>query len=753
MRNEDLVSIIKSHRKDSLGADDGTLSVERANALDRYHGRPYGNEDEGRSAVVSKDLAETVGWAMPAIMRVFVQSGNIGEFDPVGPEDEELAAQESDAVNQVVMKENDGFILLHDGFKDALLLRNGYWKHWWEVTEKISEEEYQGLTLEELTGMMYRFQCDGAEVEIIGQEERTAHLEIPMGKQQVQVFDVRLKITRKEGKCKVVAVPTEEVRVSRKCRGSLQESPFVEHVTRKTRSDLIELGIPKSFVNTLPSVANRDNDTEALARDSISDESEVSDTAFADRSMDEIEYCEAFLRVDWDGDGIAELRKVVTCADRIPPGSEWNEVIDAIPLTGCVPGRIPHRHVGESLYDELEDLQEIKTVLIRQLLDNVYLTNNNQWVVNDRANIPDFLTSLPGGIKRMKGMDPVSGSFEALQAVPIVGQVLPVIDYIDKLKQGRSGVSETTTGLDPDILKQSTKGAFIENLNRASQKIEMIARMLAETGVKPLLLQVHSILVKHQDKPKMMRLRGKFVSVNPQEWRDRTDLTLRVGLGTGSGEEQQQKLMMIAGAQEKLAMMGMVGPRQAYALFTDLCKALGFQMPEKYAVTPDPENPEFQQMQQQMGSKKDPLVQAEEVKAQAGLQKAQIDAQTKQGEIQAKAQADMQQEQIRSSNDVAIEREKIAAQMELERFKAQIAAETEIIVERMRQATAMQAETMRAQQAQEQAVMAAQSAGVESGARDEVLATALEGLRAAIEKVGGPKKIKRDASGRAEGIE
>lgn len=684
MQPRDLVSLIKAHRRDSLGANDGALSNERARAMDRYHGRPYGNEEEGRSAVVSRDLSETVDWAMPAVMRIFTQSGNIGEFDPVGPEDEDLAQQESDAINQIVMKECDGFILLHDAIKDALLLKNGYIKHGWEVSEKIAEEEYRGLTLEELTGMMGQLEASGAAVEIIGQESRQEIVVDPQGQQTpLEVFDVRLRITRKEGRVTAVAVPCEEVRVSRKCRGSLQDSPFVEHVTKKYRSDLLEMGMPRSFVDSLPAYGSDDNDDERLARDSVDDESDDIDVGFVDRSMDEIEYCEAYIRVDWDGDGIAELRKVVTCADRIPPGPDWNEVIDAVPMTGGVPKRVPHRHVGESLADELEDLGEIKTVLFRQMLDNIYLTNNNQWLVNERVNLADFMQSLPGGIKRVRGIDPVNGSVEPVVTQPIIGQVLPAIDYIDRVKQGRTGVSETTTGLDPDILKQSTKGAFIENLNRASQKIEMIARMLAETLVKPMLLQVHALMMKHQDKPKMMRLRGKFVSVNPQEWRDRTSLTLRVGLGTGSQEEQREKLMLVGQAQQQLAQMGLVGEIQAYNLFVDLAKALGFDMPEKYVIAPYPDNPEFQKQQEKMQGKKDPLVQAEEVKANAGLQKAQIDAQTKASEIQAKAQMDMQQEQARSANDIAIEREKISAQMELERFKAQLHADTQLAIKRM----------------------------------------------------------------------
>lgn len=686
MDERGLVAIIKAHRNNSLGADSSSLASERAEALDRYHGRPFGNEEEGRSAVVSRDLSETVDWAMPAVMRVFTQSGNLGEFDPVGPEDEELAQQESDAVNHVVMKENEGFIMLHDVCKDAMLLKNGYAKHYWSETEKISEEEYRGLSIEAITKLFQDLESSGAEVTVKGQEERQEVIETPQGSIQVPVFDIRLQIKRKSGRTVIEAVPCEELRVSRQCRGRLSESPFVEHVTRKTRSDLREMGMPREFVDSLPAYAEYEKSGERLARDSVADESDDLDQAALDRSMDELEFCEAYLKVDWDGDGIAELRKVVTVADKIPPGDEWNEQIDAMPITGGVIKRVPHRHVGESLHDELEDLIDIKTTLTRQLLDNVYLTNNNQWAVNERVNLPDFMQSLPGGLKRIKGLEPVSGSYEAIVTPPIIGQVLPAIDYFDGLKQHRTGVSESTTGLDPDILKQSTKGAFLENLNRASQKIEMITRMLAETFVKPMLLEVHALMMKHQDRPKMMRLRGKFVEINPQEWRERTDLTLKVGLGTGNEEEKRDKLMLVAQAQQQLGALGLVGPTQAYNLFTDLAKTLGFDMPEKYAINPDPENPEWQQAQQQQGQKKDPLVEAEQVKGEMALQakqmelqaepqKAQVDLQKAQAEGQIKVQIAQATAQIDAETKRAIAAMQIEADKEIAIFKANLDAQ------------------------------------------------------------------------------
>ena len=675
MREQELVAIIKTQRANSLGVDAGDLSAQRATALDHYHGRPYGNEQDGRSQVVSKDLSEAVDWAMPAIMRVFTASDNIAEFIPVGPEDEALAEQESDYTNKVIMQDNDGWLLLHDACKDALILKNGYVKYWWDTSEKIEEEEYSGITLEELVKISSDLEANGSDIKIVAQEEKV----IDMGGVPVSLFDIKIKVTTKTGKCIIQAVPSEEVRVSKRCRGSLQDSPFTEHVTVKTRSDLIEMGMPKDFVSKLASLAGERNDEQVHARDSVDDESGDYGASSGDKSQDEIEFCEAYIKVDWDGDGIAELRKVVTVSDKIPPGEEWNEVIPAVPLTSFMPKRIPHRHVGESLDDDLADLQEIKTILSRQMLDNIYLTNNNQWIVNERVNLKDFLQSFPGGVKRVSGQEPVSGSVEPVMAVPIVGQILPVIDYIDNLKESRTGISKATSGLDPDSLRDSTKGAFLENLNRASQKIEMIARMLAETGVKELVRQVHGVLLRYQDKERIIKLRGQYVSVNPREWKERNDLVVKVGIGTGNEQEKREKLMLMVQAQEKLAGLGLVGPQHGYALFTDIAKNLGFELPEKYAF--DPSSPEFQQFQQSQGQPSNPLAEAEQVKGQYVIQKAQIDQEAKIKSDVLNAEAKNREAAI----DAELRRDEmtIQANLEMEKTIATLSLEREIGLAKM----------------------------------------------------------------------
>lgn len=619
MDDATLLKIIETHRKNALGDSSSSLSVERAEAMDHYHGRPYGDEQEGRSQVVTKDLAETVDWIMPPIMKSLTQSGGVVEFDPAGEEDEAAALQETDYINHVLMKDNDGFLVIHDWVKDCLLLKNGYVKHFWDESVRTTEEERSGITIMELTQYQYDLEKEGAEFEVLEQSS-----EIIDGE---ELFEVRLRVTRKKGKICVEAVPTEEIRISKTARRGTQDATFIEHFTPKTRSDLIEMGMDKDWVNSLPANDEAETERNELARNSTQSEDD-DENRTSDKSMDEIEYNEAYLRVDYDGDGKAELRKVITCGDKIPPGEEWNEVIDTIPITSVTSKRVPHRHIGESLDDDLADLQRIKTVLTRQMLDNIYITNNQEWVVNNRVHLPDFVESLPGMVKRVNDDLPVEGSVMAVPTKSIVAEILPAIDYINSVKDNRTGINKLSTDIDPDILKQSTKGAYAEAVSRASQKVEMIIRMIAETGVKELALRVHELSIKHQDKKRVIKLRGRYVPINPQEWKERTDMTVKVGLGTGTEEERRQRLSIITDLQAGLKEAGLVGPQQAYNLFDDLAEALGAENATRYAM--DPQGDEYKALQQalaQQGPPPNPLAEVEKIKGEFAIEREQLKSQ------------------------------------------------------------------------------------------------------------------------------
>jgi len=621
LTDSDLISIIEGHERNALGGDTGELATDRAEALKRYFGEPYGDELEGRSQVISKDFADTVDWIMPSLMRVFITTDFL-RFDPVGPEDEEAAEQESDYTNHVIMKENNGFTVLHDWFKDTLMLKNGYVKRWWDESEETTHESYTGITVDELTRIVQEKEAYGAKVDIAGAD--TKSMVDPMSGTVIELFDVKIKCTSKKGRVRIEPVPPDEIRVSNRTRGDLKESTFVQHVTPKTRSELIEMGMKKEFVNELP--AWNTEDEEDIARDQVNDEATIGGESY-DKSTDEIEYKENYVRVDVDDDGIAELRRIVLVGGKLPDGEEWNQECDSIPFDYLTPNRMPHRHVGLGVNDAVEDLARIKTALMRNMLDNAYFINNVEWVINERAYLEDFAVSRPGGFKRVKGSEPVTGVAEPVLKQPFIQHVIPILDYVDQVKEGRTGVGRNVMGLDPDTLKKTTEGAAAQALQQANQKIEMIARLFAETGVKSLALGVHELLIKHQDKAKQVKLREKWVPVNPQEWKNRTDMTVSVGIGTGSTEEQRSNLMLMAQIQDKASMAGIVTPRNVYNLAEKLSDNLGYKQQGMFFS--DPDSPEVKQMQESQ-KQGNPLAEAEQIKAQANMQIQQLKEQLKQ---------------------------------------------------------------------------------------------------------------------------
>jgi len=657
LSDEELVSIIESHRRNSLGDESSSLSSERAEAMNRYHGKPYGNEQEGRSQVVSKDLADTVGWMMPAVIKVFIGGGNIAEFSGDTEEDERLAKQESDYVNHVIMKDNQGFLVLYDWFKDTFLLKNGYVKHWWDESETVKEREYTGLDEIGLVKLFMELEQEGSEVEILEQDEERKQIIVPETQQLAEItqFTVRLRITTKKGRVRIEALPPEEVRVSKRARSGTQTSQFIEWFTTKPRTELIEMGMDADWVDALPSVNEKtENDQERYARNSVDNETDETGSSI-DRAMDDIQYSEAYLMVDYDQDGKAELRKVITVANnKIPEGEEWNEVIDTVPITSTVSKRVPHRHVGESLNDDLADLSEIKTALMRGLLDNTYFLGNSEYIVNNLANIPDFMKSLPGGLKRIDTDQPIAGMAVPLTKAPIIGDIIPAIDLVDKWAEERTGINELTTNVDADVLKQANNAAFMEGVDRAAQKVEMIIRLLAETGVKELVLRVHEILIKHQDKARNLKLSGEFVSISPTEWRERTALNVSVGLGNGTEEQRRQKLGIAASLQETLLMPhGLVTPSKAFNLYNDSLEALGIESAGRYGVDPaldengQPSQEYAQILQAQQQDQPNPLAEAEQVKGMMQIEVDKVRGQFKiaseQQKVQFQAAIDEQQ--------------------------------------------------------------------------------------------------------------
>jgi predicted GNAT family acetyltransferase len=657
-----LKGILDAEIDNAIGFIESETTDDRRKALEYYNRYEYGNEVEGRSQIVTGEVAEVVDGALPQLLRIFTQSDEIVRFEPKGPGDEEKAKQATEYVNWVMSRDNDGVLLMHNWFKDALLQKNGIVKVYWDEKIDVSKEKYQNLTQDEVTMLL-----NDPEVEVVNQkttEIAPAGID-PMGMPIPPVFsyDVKLKKTKKTGKVIVENVPPEEFLISKKAR-TIADAPFVAHRKLTTRSELIAMGFEKDVVDNLPTYADLTYNSENVAR--FDQGEQPGDQSSLDFSMQEIEVIEVYIKVDFDGDGIAELRKVTYAGSDILD----NEEVDFVPFCSICPIPMPHKFFGHSLADRAVDIQLIKSTVTRQILDNLYMTNSPRMgVVEGQVNLDDLLTVTANGIVRMKNTQAIV----PLTVPPTANQSFPLLEYLDSVQAKRTGVSDQMNGLNPDVLQNSTATAVAMMQNSAAGKVELIARVFAETGVKDLFQKILQLLCKYQDKERIVRLRGKYVSIDPREWTNGFDISINVGLGTGNKQEQMAMIAMVLGKQEEiLKTVGINNPlvsltnyRQTLGRFIE---AAGFKDSNEFflEITPEQEQQMAQQGQQQ-GQQQDPAMQAYVAQMQA-----------KMAADNAKAENDIQIAQVKAEAQIRLKQQEFEMTMALKKqefeYEAQLKA-------------------------------------------------------------------------------
>lgn len=620
-----LKTIIESEIDDSLGYLETDTTDERQKALEYYLREPYGNEVEGKSQIVTGEVAEAVDGALPQLIRVFTSSDNVVEFAPAKEGDEQNAEQATQLVNHVFYKDNDGFLILHNWFKDALLQKTGIVKAYWNDEKDVTKEKYEGLTDDELMMLM-----QDPEVELVSQEiiEESTVDELTGQTTYSKSNNVVLRRTKNKGKIVVENVPPEEFLISKRAR-TIQDSPFVAHRRMITRSELVAMGFDKDTVDSLESGDTLEFSPDRIARYSRGEQ--PNSMGSQDESMEVVEVYECYIKVDYNEDGIAELRRVVYASNEILSDEEC----DYVPFHSICPIPIPHKFYGQSLADRTLDIQLIKSTVTRQMLDNLYLTNNSRVAaVEGQVNLDDLLTSTAGGVVRVKN----AGAIVPLTVQSSASQSFPMLEYLDGVQAKRTGVSDAQQGLSPDVLQNVTAAAVATMSNASYGKLELIARIFAETGVKSLFKGILQLLCKYQDTVRTLRINGRFVPFDPREWDTEYNVTINVGLGTGSRQEQLATMQMILGKQEQiLQAYGVNNPLISLKQYRDtLAKFVHMAGFKDATAFMNEITPEVEQMvsQQAAQGQPDPNTQAAQILAQVEREKAQLRAQTDAAKIQ-----------------------------------------------------------------------------------------------------------------------
>lgn len=554
---------------------DADLASEISRNIKYYNGEQFGNEEEGFSNVVSRDVLETVEGIMPELMKLFASADQVVEFDPAFPGDEEQVEIEGRYINHVFMHRENGYKALYEWFKDALLCKNGYIKVGWEENEEVQFREYSGITKEE-------FKLLESGEEMAGELYATEYEVDDYEEEEDGSYRVRLKISRMRGRPVVDVIPPEEFRIKERST-CIKDAPFVAHVQTMTKGELIEMGFDE---DDLDSAIQHELQTDEIRDARFRNPDETSNPGGLDASFEydkEVEFAEAYIRVFCPEE---ERVKLYKCSQVGKSCLDYQEV-DRVPYISLSPIMTPHRHVGVAVADLVTDIQEIRSTIYRQMLDNLALQNAGRYTaVEGQVNLQDLIDNRIGGIIRQK----MPGAVGRLDTPDLSQYTIPMLEQLDLQKENRSGVSRMTAGLDESALSSHQTATAVNAVMTAAQgKILLIARNFAETGVKELFLELYNLIREYQTKPDLVPISGRYAIVNPSEWIDRHDIRVTVGIGNGNKDAQLLHLQGIMQMLQQVSAAGygyLITPENIFNMSSEFIKNSGYDNPVKFITNP-----------------------------------------------------------------------------------------------------------------------------------------------------------------------
>lgn len=635
MTPDELARICQALEQRAHNYRSSDLADEQRTAIEFYEAEPFGDEVDGRSQIVVPVVQEVVDYMTVSVLRTCVSGDRVVEFEPPSADAAAAAEEASEAINHAFMREQDGYKVLHDWLKCGLVEKVCAVK-----TACIEDVKRVRQTIEVSDDQLALLMQSGANIVAADVDEETGAVIATIEEQKTVKRYVDMPL------------PNYEFLFSGRVRHE-DEADYLCHRTKKTLSELIEMGFDREQVEDLPRV---DYSNDIDGRESATWNDEAIETDNDDiPGMREVMLREEYVRVDWNGDGIAELLKVMRVGTTILDAEEVEEV----PFVVFCPFPRPHRMVGNGLADKVMDLQRQKSVLMRQTFDGIYMTNAPRWWLPQESStadtIDDLLTIQPGAIVRGKGVPPVplSQPFD-------VQRMLGVLEFVTGEQESRTGITRLNQGLDADALNKTATGTAL--MQAQGQQIEeFVARNFGEAMAR-LWGKKLRLMIEHGE-PMTIRVDGEFREVNPGQWPRDLVASVRVGLGSARKDQRIAYRQMIAEMQAQIVGAGMpiVGPRQVYNTVAGMVRDAQLGDPNDYVIDPDSEEGAAQIEPQ--GERPDP----EMVKAQDEMQRRQaefqLDAQTRQAEMEAKREE--------AALKLQLTQEEAAAKLQLEREKAQ----------------------------------------------------------------------------------
>tara|TARA_R110000772_G_scaffold3177_1_gene11491 strand:+ start:2841 stop:4826 length:1986 start_codon:yes stop_codon:yes gene_type:complete len=614
--NESLSELINRELNAADSWSNGDLADQQAKALDYYYGQPFGDEEEGFSSVVTRDTLKTVEGIMPSLMKVFASGDTFVEFEPVGAEDVAEAQQATDYLNYVFDKRCDGFSVLYTWFKDALLMKNGLVEVSWTQDEICDIQNFTAIEQIELDALESE-----EEVEIVHKE---------INEEDSNLYDITIRRTNNRGRPVVDCVPSSEFRIKARSK-SIKDSDFIARVQDVSIGSLIDYGFERDDISEGHGSSLIKNQVEDARFGDVEEPNDFSNDTV-------VEYVKAWVRTFDEEDEKMKLFEVHMVGNTVLEKTEVGE----IPIINLSPIMMPHKFTGVSIADLVQDIQEIRSKMWRHTLDNLALSNAGRYAaVENQVNLQDLIDNRIGGIVREK----VQGAVRQLPVPQLGNATFPFLNELEKEREDRAGVSRMTQGLDAAALTSNTAATAVNQVMTAAQeKIQLIARIFAETGVKELFLQLYRLSRTNNSEVDIVKLRGRFVPVSPFDWKDRFDMTVTVGLGN---QNKDQQLMHLNNISTMLQGIGstrfgyLINAEHVHTLATEFIQNAGYKNSAKFIGDPreiqPPEAQPSADMVAAQGEAQKDMADAELKKVQAQAQQAE--SQMKQAEFQLKLES------------------------------------------------------------------------------------------------------------------
>lgn len=578
--HEELERLGQEFLASSLGGPDSELAEQRERNVRAYNAEPVGEfappNIEDRSAYVASDVSDVVDGMLPQIMDVFVSDEKAIECEPKkpGPQAEQQAKHATGYLNHLFYGRNDGLSVLHDWLWDAATQRMGFVKVWAENETEDDRTSYTGLTEDQVQVLL----ADGGEIDGDIEQDENGLLSFTLRNESQRVA------------FKVACVAPAEMRIDRNSRYG-EDPAALGEVRPKRRFELEEMGLD------LTDVSGEMTSRAQSEMDELSDIEDVTGDDLHD-SHKLYEYAELYLKLDADGDGVAEWLQLKMVNEKLLAV----EQVDDHPYAEiCLMPR-PHAYFGDCPADRAYNLQREQTNVGRAIIDNILLSTNQRTYVNLLAdvNLDDVLDSRAGGVVR--GHGPVGDALAPIQQPSIPATVMGLQEWLSSKLENRTGFTRYSQGMDADSLNKTATGVSIIT-QKSEQRIRLMTRFAA-LGIRKMFQKLLKLATQLQDAEDWYKVNGEFVPVNPLEWRDQFNLRINVGLGHGTREQKMQALMALQPMLALGTQAGVVSPQHIANFIRSAAEVLEFKTPEQFCDEQPsgmPPNPQaFQQMQQQM---------------------------------------------------------------------------------------------------------------------------------------------------------